>query len=95
MNSYTNKFNKNLYTNSYKNSCMKFQVHTACPLIGPASWVARAAPPLIFPEEDEPDADGDQGAPDPNDDADFGLGAAAAQAAALWILALWIPWHPS
>ena len=37
---------------------------------------------LLFPEEDGPDADSDQGAPDPNDDADFGYGAAAAQAAA-------------
>ena len=70
---------------------MKFQVYTDCPLTGPASQVAPAAPPLIFQKEDGPDADGDQGAPDPNDDADFGLGAAAAQAAALWILALWIP----
>ena len=61
---------------------MKFQVYTDCPLTGPASQVAPAAPPLIFQEEDGPDADGDQGAPDPNDDADFGFGAAAAQAAA-------------
>ena len=91
MNSNTNTYNVNSRTNSYMNSCMKFQVYTDCPLTGPASQVAPAAPPLIFQEEDGPDADGDQGAPDPNDDADFGLGAAAAQAAALWILALWIP----
>ena len=61
---------------------MKFEVHTDCPLTVPASRVAPAAPPLIFQEEDGPDADGDQGAPDPNDEADFGFGAAAALAAA-------------
>ena len=82
MNSYTNTYNVNSCTNSYMNSYTKFQVYTHCPLTGPASQVAPAAPPLIFQEEDGPDADGDQGAPDPNDDADFGFGAAAAQAAA-------------
>ena len=59
---------------------MKFQVQTYCQLTGPASHVATAAPPLIFSEEDGPDADGYQGAPDPNDDADYGFGTAAAQA---------------
>ena len=40
------------------------------------------------PEEDGPDADGDQGAPDPNDDGYFGFGAAASRA-------LWVPYPPS
>ena len=73
-----NKYNVNSYTNSYTNSCMKVQVHTYCLLTGPASQVAPEAPPLIFQEEDGPDADGDQGAPDPNDDADRAAAAALA-----------------
>ena len=65
---------------------MKSHVKTDCPLTGPTSYIAPAAVPVIFSEEDGPDAEGDQNGRDaeeedgPDVEGDFGFGAAAAQA---------------